>query len=370
MLNSSTAKKPQRADQLQFLRFFAFLLIFMWHAVAYTPAWMPKINGATQAVSFFFILSGLVTSYSYYDKDISLSAKSVVYNIWGKIKKFYPLFLVTTIITIGYLGYPKLIVMGNWELLKTSGIQLIKNLFLIQSWFPKGYYSFNGVSWFLSTIVFLYLFNIPFMRLLKAIERSKAKFWIYGSIFAALMAGTVLYCYAIREKDLVFLGYVFPPARIGEYLGGMIMGYVVRILIPKIKESKLITVLFTALELGAIAFLIFALYRVVTVWQLRIAFWLLPNFLVLAVFSFGKGLVSRLFSIKPLKYLGDISFECFLIHQLILQIYQRVSGVGGNVSLVGNVFSIVFCLILTLLIAGFIHHGSTKPKKKALPQAA
>ena len=46
-------ENADRAEQLQFLRFLAFGLIFLWHADYWVPAWFPHGNGAVNAVSFF-----------------------------------------------------------------------------------------------------------------------------------------------------------------------------------------------------------------------------------------------------------------------------------------------------------------------------
>ena len=76
-----------RANQLQFLRFIAFLLICMVHTESYQPSWGPGGNGAINAVAFFIILSGAVSGYSSYNKDIECSFKGILLYMWKKIKK-------------------------------------------------------------------------------------------------------------------------------------------------------------------------------------------------------------------------------------------------------------------------------------------
>ena len=76
---------------------------------------------------------------------------------------------------------------------------------------------------------------------------------------------------------------------------------------------------------------------------------------------FGRGIFSRLFSVSILRYLGDISFECFLIHQLVIRQYIACGGAPA-ISIIGNAFSIIFCVICTVLMAGLISNAKLKNK--------
>lgn len=83
-----------------------------------------------------------------------------------KVQKFYGMhvaFLIATVPTmlITIIRYPV-----------ENMIKFIINIFLIQSWFPKEdiWLSYNSVSWFLSTLVFLFLFIQPLHRFSQKIE--------------------------------------------------------------------------------------------------------------------------------------------------------------------------------------------------------
>ena len=77
--------------------------------------------------------------------------------------------------------------------------------------------------------------------------------------------------------------------------------------------------------------------------------WLLPNIFVLLVFAFGGGLFSGLFRLKWLKRLGDLSFECFLTHKMIITLYY-CANIGGE-SKLSNLFRLVFVFGTTVLLA-------------------
>ena len=355
----------ERANQLQFLRFISFLLIFLWHSEGYRIKYMPPGgNGAVCAVSFFFILSGFVTAYSSYNKKTELTLNNILRELWKKLKKFYPLYLIIIIISVLYSSIPLNIASYRFDLLIVNGKQLLKNLLLIQSWFPQGYFSYVGSAWFLSTIMFLYIFNIPFRSLLNKIKESRYKWFLYFLTFILAISYSAIYSYFIRNLKTEFWGYVFPPARLGEYFSGMTLGYMImqlknNFLDKKIHSSKKVIFLFTILELVILILWIKNIYTIQSSWAFRIVAWVPFNIIMVLIFGIGMGLFSKFFQNHYLKLLGDISFECFLIHQIILHIYYEMSGVR-SVSILGNVFSILYCLILTIMAALLIHKFTLK----------
>lgn len=347
-----------RAEQLQFLRFLAFCNIFLLHGSGYNIINYPVGNAAALSVSFFVILGGVVTGYSGYNKEIILSVKEITGYMGKKIKKFYPLYILTTMVTVLYSGLPIAVALYNYRAVFSSMIQLGKNLFLIQSWFPSGYFSYNGPGWYLSTVIFLYLFNLPVLKLLQKIEKLKAKWAIYIGSFIILLFITVLYCYHMQTSNMEFWEYVFPPSRLGEYLCGMILGYGIRSIVKNIPYSKIIVILFTFLEFATLYGWFYSMLGPVEPWKYRIVAWLFPNMTMIAVFSIGKGLLSVFFRTKLLKWLGDVSFECYLLHQIILTIYVRLSGVEQQ-SFLGCLFSLFLCMVTTVVLAIYFKNAST-----------
>lgn len=348
---------PKRADQLQFFRFISFFFIFILHANAYNIFGIVSANTAAMAVSFFFILSGFTTAYSHYGDECSKpSCSSIIKYIRKKLSKMYPLYLWTLLYAVIYSGIPMQIATWNFED-NTELWQLLRNLFLVQSWKGSNYFAFNGVGWFLSSVMFLYILVPPALYVLDSVRRCKHPYIIYTGIFIALIAMVTGYSYCIRNLNTEFWGYVFPPARMGEFFAGMVLAQFVRGLEPKLYSIKLnnslVLVLGTILELCVLFYWFGVTYRFPTGgWKYRIVQWLLPNFIVLFTFSFGVGLLSSLFRRKFLVRLGDISFECFLLHPLLI-----FSGIE-NISKRGSLFAILLMLICIILLADLIHGRS------------
>lgn len=349
-------RNGDRAEQLQFLRFLAFLLVFLYHASLWIKEyeWLPNEYGAACAVAFFFILSGFGTAYASFNKSVSFSVKAIYEYVVNKLRKNYPLYFVTTIFTISYSQLAIGVLKPSFLDAKEGMIQLFKNLLLIQSWFPEKYFSYNGVGWFLSTIMFLYFLNIPLLSCATKIKRLQNNKLIFSIIFAVTFMAVVAYCYVLRDTNKEYTQYVLPIARVGEYIMGICLGYIVQLTKKNLYiQNKII---FTGAEVLALLMWIYSMYMPMEEWQLRIVHWIIPNCILLIVFAYGRGYISEIFSIRLLKHLGDISFGCYLVHSIILRIYKmNIANIEGNVEgILGSLFSTIFCLMITIMISELI----------------
>ena len=351
----------QKEDQLQFLRFFAFMNVFAMHSggtwglIPFDLAW----NGAISAVSFFFMLSGMLVGYKAYGKNTEVSIKTICSDMRRKIWKVYPLHLLTTGITV--LNYGPAAAFVN-DFRNSSGklIQLAKNLLLIQAWFPENPFSYNVVSWYLSTLLFLYLLNLPAAAVLHRIEKKKHSKLIIWCLIAVLSLTTVAYNYAAYSfEDVHFWQYVFPLGRIGQYLLSILAGYLLCGLKIKCRELNRYKMWFTAAEIFALVLWIASLHQSTETWYSRQIAWICPNLFLLAVFLIGQGWLSDLFRLKPLVFLGDISFECYITHQIIICLLVDANPVTPLASLL----CIALTLGYTLLLAYFIHK-----RKRSFPR--
>lgn len=354
-----------RQDQLQFMRFLAFLNVFIAHAEVWLFFPYRTSHCATAAVSFFFMLSGMVTGYSFVRKEqLKFTLKAETSFVWKRLRKIYPLYLATTLIAVIRSDLPVSVISGNLQQLKETGTQLLRNLLMIQAWFPEGALSFNGASWFLSALVFLYVCSIPLGCLLNRLTRSRARYWLFGAAFLGTAFCIVLYSY-LTQSDMFYWHYRLPAARLGEYFLGMIIGYVTTLLRGRISTEHWRRWLFTAAEIFVLAFWYFSLSRPGNYWRNHNVAWLIPNTLLLTVFSIGGGWISQLFRWKPLVYLGDISFEAYLVHyMLIIQLDVNTQMIPPSTA--GNVFCFLFCLLLSLILAAVTHgKAGASPKSRS-----
>lgn len=357
----SATDRGGRENQLQFLRFLAFLNVFLAHGEQWLFFPYRTSHSASSAVSFFFILSGLVAGYSLVEKTVIPNVRNVATFLWKKVRKVYPLYFLTTMFAVMFSAIPTLLMACDFVGVRPQLLQLGKNLLLIQSWFPGNAHSFNTVGWFLSVLMFLYALSLPFAWLLNKLGTGKYRWILLTGLFGGIFCGIVFYCYMTQAYDMSFWHYQFPPARAGEYLLGMTLGFAAKPLKEKLPSGKLWKYVFTVLEIGVLLFWYYSLSRPGNYWRNNIVSWLIPNLAVLAVFLAGRGWCSDLFRNKNLVYLGDISFECYLLHQLIL-IRFAVNLADVSVSVPGKVFVFLFSLLFSVLAAAYLH-GSGKRKK-------
>lgn len=101
---------------------------------------------------FFYVLSGFILTYNYYSMT---DYKSYLV---ARIARVWPLHLTMLIVVIFALNYD----VGNLSV-------LLANALAIQSWFPYSnyFYSYNAVSWSISTEIAFYVAFPLFLWMLK-----------------------------------------------------------------------------------------------------------------------------------------------------------------------------------------------------------
>lgn len=350
-------KEQQRMEQLQFLRFLAFFCVYVAHSEVWLFFPFPSVNCSTSAVGFFFVLSGFLAAYSAAGKEIDLNVKIYIRNIRRRICRLYPLYFVTMVIPLIYSD--ELVKLAAWTI-DNDVIQLLKNLLMIQSWFTEGSMSINGVGWYISTLVFLCLFTLPVTYWFNKANRHPDRMFLFGGVAVGTAFLTAVYCYLTKTWDLGYWHYVFPPARLGEYIIGISLGYFFLSVKPILKRWHFSKWLFTALEIGALLLSFMSMYHFGSPWRVHILNWLIPNCILIGIFALGEGWVSGLFRFRPLVRLGDISFECFLVHNLIVIGMARVNPELADTQM-GKIVGFLFGLLLTIVIALMLY----KEKKSA-----
>lgn len=143
------------------------------------------------ALSMFFCLSGFLTGYGRLAPYAATSCRELASQTCGSMKKkfsrFYPLhlicFLYCAVMLFCFTGFGGYRPAGWEDALWKAGL----NLSLTQAWFPPGpiKFSYNGVSWFLSALIFCYA-AAPW--LMRALARLKARFGAGAVVFAAAAA--------------------------------------------------------------------------------------------------------------------------------------------------------------------------------------
>ncbi|MCA9815105.1 MAG: acyltransferase [Cyanobacteriota/Melainabacteria group bacterium] len=314
------------------LRFFAALAIVLYHAKLSFNCLhgLPDSIVFSQGVSFFFILSGFILTYVY---EYFQTTKEVILYIGKRVGRLWPLHLVTFLICIFLVPRGLLTAPGNFS----DPVTAILNLLMIQSWIPdlSIFFSYNAPSWSISTELFFYL-SLPVLLYL-----SRKANWLPITA-CALSTGIIIFLcnhwnlpvWSATGLSVQGLVAINPLSRLLEFAVGIGCAQYFKKVADSASTTPLKSTLF---EIGAIVLAGLAVWNTEAISQtmkeLPIigtagSYWLsesgiplLPFALLIFVFAFQKGLISRLLCKKVFVLLGEISFAVYLVHYPLIK-YQ------------------------------------------------
>lgn len=347
-----TGKK--RLDSLDALRALACLGILSFHTYLTMLGYV--------CVSLFFVLSGFLMVYTYYDRlDLSaLTAAGCLKFSIRKIKKLYPLHILTMLIPLSEQIYGLLSGLAQPTL--SFFAPFAANILLIQAWIPveRYYFSLNIVSWYLSVCLFLYA---VFPLILKGLRRFKrAEHGLIAAASVYLVALGVAWCiYSPGGGGQWFL-YVCPLFRLVDFFIGCCIGFY----FLKAGEKERSPAAATLYELLAIALVV--LSEVIGL-QGRLPRFLryTPAFIPMAVmltfaFAYAKGLPVKLLTNKVTLYIASVSAYVFLIHAVITNLCSITFSRLG----ITSKFGYIFCVVAASFALAELYRRFENRKKKTL----
>ena len=306
-----------RSHAMEGLRGFAVLLVFFVHCFGLILA--RRVNTDVDALSInslngwnavlkwlfmshhgvylFFILSGFLICRLMQKADFSYPKF-----IWKRVLRIYPAFLFSLLVCI---------LVGIYSIndfvfdLPT----FIKNLFFLNGVTILKVTPYNRVTWSLFNEFSFYL-TVPLIYVLVG-PRLLRERWMIVALGYVLVYGPYL------------IGYV--DARYSFFFVGMF--------VASFKDADLRRFcdrLPTPFVIGCYLFATTAwVFRVVD-FGTFVLFFCAGGALLFIKSSYGEGTLNRLFSYRPLRYLGNISYSFYLIHALVIDaLFNKLFGDGG-----------------------------------------
>lgn len=305
-------------------------------------------------VTFFFILSGFILSFSYTSR-IKNNKITLSDYIVSRFARIYPLHILTLFFALPLVFYG---VYKNNDNLLT----LIPNIFLVQSFIPSGEYFFSGnaPSWSLSNEMFFYLL-FPFLLFRNNI------FLIVISLTIVLFQVTVSQLGLSTGKQH-YLIYIFPVTRLLDFVVGILLFRVYCHF-----KDKGVSINPDAFQVFAIALLISAIAMKQNILQAYRydLYYILPMSLLIFSFAYSEGKISSFLSTKIFILLGEASFSLYLIHQLVIRYIREVNSLafgfnGVAWDLIFSLLVIILSIVLSLIMYRFYEMTATRHFRKFL----
>lgn len=300
---------------------------------------------ANVGVSYFFILSGFIMIVAYHRKE-KIGYLDFYRN---RVARIYPLYIV------GLLLY---------FFTRYSDVSFYKTflyLFGIQSWIPGKALILNFPGWsisveFLFYLIFPWLYNYLYSKGNKSIWIIAVLIWIGTQVFSNLYINSPAYKGPHTESHE--FSHYFPLWHINEFLIGNIAG----LLFVKNRKEKNYDLVVVVFFIAIILSLIFI--------PLNFHNGLMAVFFVPVIYliSCNNGIITKVFALKPLEFLGEISYAIYIIHIPVLYIVRSVLWDYFQISKSNTLFWI-YMPVLMIVSAGF-YQFIEKPMRDYLRKAS
>ncbi|WP_434779284.1 acyltransferase family protein [Neisseria sp. Ec49-e6-T10] len=357
-----------KLNSLTSLRFFAAFFVFLhhFHLQSFYINFQNKnesleilykyMHEGFIGVTFFFILSGFVITYSSHQSMLKGEYKSGKF-LYNRFARLYPVHLLTLLIAIVAYKY-----MYAFSFNPSNIKALIANIFLVQSWIPDPNYfwSYNGVSWSLSCELFFYISFTLFVLL-----NNKQLFTVYAAILITIIISLI---YIEPLEGFAWIFYINPTFRIVDFISGIFLCRL--FLSEKIHIPQKYATIFEVLSIFLL--FVFIVYGVNNLnYDLRGGiYYIAPMSFIVFIFAYGKGVLSKLICLKPFVILGEASFSLYMIHQIIINISYKyfVEYLDAN-RLENVIFFVSVVLIFTLTASYVMYKFYEKPLNNFLRKA-
>ncbi|WP_371498445.1 acyltransferase [Kitasatospora sp. NBC_00374] len=364
-----------RLPSLTGLRFPAALLVFAYHAGLPIPSMRVLADDAAEfdlykvvgqmgglGVSFFFVLSGFVLTWSARKQD---TAKA----FWRRrFVKIYPNYLVAW-------GLAMALFASAYTPIRDA----VANLFMLQVWAPDFNLNFSvdPPSWSLGAEAVFYA-SFPLLhRLFLRIRPQHLKYWIGGAVagiiatpalaYALLPSGPGIPGGELSSVSQYWFSYVLPPVRLLDFALGMLVAHAVMN-----GRWRNIGMIWSSVLLVAGYVLT---YYVPYLYGQRAAC-IIPIVLLIAAAAVADA-ENRftIFRNRTMLWLGEISFAFYLLHFVVLTYGRTLLGdrmfsapVGAAVLVAEAGVAVLLSWALYALVERPITKRFSKPRKRSVPQ--
>jgi peptidoglycan/LPS O-acetylase OafA/YrhL len=348
-----TSARRLRLDSLTGLRFFAALVVFGYHLLGFfyfTAPYAAMTHVFVQGVvgvSFFFVLSGFVLTWSHHRGDRA----GAFYR--RRVARIGPLHVATWllmgIVLVAYATRPAL-----WP--------ATASLLLLAPWTPwlANHLTMNNPSWSLGCEAFFYALFPLLYALLHRWSPGRRRLLGLGAVVAALVVAVVA-SPAPDGSTAFWFVYFFPPVRLLEFVLGMLLAL-------ELADADRGLFAHRRLPFGAIGLLAVGAYVAdswaPTAYQ-AVVVTLVPFALLIVAAAqadqLGRPSVLRW---RPLVVLGVWSFAFYLVHWAVLTVLLHED--PRHLGVLGGILNGVGALAACIVLAGLAHRAIERPLERLI----
>jgi peptidoglycan/LPS O-acetylase OafA/YrhL len=315
--------QAQRYAALDGMRGLAsFTVAFVFHYVHFNPAvypfqkilhW-PYTLGWT-LINLFYVLSGFIF-FQKYQRPISERAISLKKYCILRFSRIYPLHWLTLLVTAMFYLFRSLNGLSHFPVNSDYEYNIplfFLNIPLMQyGWVYSAHKSFNGNAWTLSIEIMMYLIFFILVFYSRSVKRT-------------MLGCIALVCAGVLLGVLKQVGFDFPILGVCQGMIGFFSGCITAHIYNYCAKNKKMNYFVTAVCICMIFISVFLslapkyisffsmllAYSDMGYWVMIYTFLLFPP-LIFTILQFK--FLTRVFSVKPLRYLGETSYSIYLIH--------------------------------------------------------
>ena len=338
-----------RLDSLTGLRFFAAWLVLQHHFTnfALIPVLQRYTGFGATGVTFFFVLSGFVLTWSFVPSDTAPRF------YWRRFARIWPLHALTTLLALP--------VFYTWRDVPFEWGPVLLSFALLHAWVPTAttYFAGNPASWSLSCEMFFYAVHPLLIR--RVLGWSVVV--IGGAMLAVGVATVVVADLAIDWPDRIagWLLYISPVFRIGEFFLGMALAAALkrglRIPLPLLPAALLTGLWFV--------FYYDVAHRMPAPWPVWVAnanYVVLPvlyGLVITAAAQLDLAGAPSFLRDRAMVRLGEWSYALYLIHATVIYALIKLIGARSSVQYTNVVWLVgvsVVCIVVSAALYRFFEY--------------
>jgi peptidoglycan/LPS O-acetylase OafA/YrhL len=349
----TTAATPTRLDSLTGMRFLAALAVFGYHLLGFFYLTAPYavmthvfVQGVV-GVSFFFVLSGFVLTWSHHHDDRALAFHR------RRAARIGPVH-VTTWILMGII----LLAIGVRPPLWPATASLL----LLAPWTPglANHLTMNTPSWSLGCEAFFYLL-FPFLYTGLRRLRARGRRWLLVGLVLLALAVAVAASPAPDGSTRFWFVYFFPPVRLIEFVIGMALAFELTDPASPLHQRRPVPLAAAGL-LAVVAYV--ADSWAPTAYQAVIVTLVPWMVLIVAAAQADRAHTPSALRWRPLVLLGVWSFAFYMIHWPVLTVLSQLD--PTHLGVVGGIVNGVGALVLSVVAAAVLHRFVERPLERRL----